>query len=366
MKKLFLLMMLLSISAKSFAAGMATHMVITEVALDKISDPELKALLKANRDAVLTGSIFPDTGNGYDYSLFAKKEQNYSRFTHQPEFTEAYLAEIKADCRAPFNDCQALVAHFMGAEAHNMEDGIFHTLFNDERERMDPLAKETSLDQSGDFILINWYRWCRNLPEYYVPADEVAEIFQKLGKDYKKTTIITGNQIHQAALAGECLLAPFEKAGLEKKLPWEIKNIYTAPGGIDYTAGIVADYWEALWLRLNGKDGQLALLNAVYPASGAEAIFPDTGIYLMFNQPVLTKTLNSSSIILTGPDQGAVNGIVRNQNKNRSELTIFSEFIPESPLQPATTYAVVLTTDIADPAGKSLSQNYSWKFATLK
>ncbi len=366
MKKMALLMILLALGGRVFAAGMATHMVITEIALDKISDPELKALLQANRDAALTGSIFPDTGNGYAYSPFAREDQNYSEFTHLPEFTEAYLAELKADCRAPFADCPQLLAHFMGTQAHNMEDGIYHTLFNDERERMDARAMETNLDESGDFILINWYDRCRNLPKYYVPADKLEKVFQKLGKDYKKKTIVTGNQVHKDALVGECLLAPFEKASLEKKIPWEIKNIYSAPGGIDYTAGIVADYWEALWLRLNGKDDRLALINAAYPASGAEGIPLETRIYLMFNQPVLTGTLNSSSIILTGPDQKPVQGTVRNQNKNRSELTIFSEFIPGASLKPGAAYTVVLTPGIIGINGKSLLQNYSWKFSTLK
>ena len=52
------------ISSRAFAAGMTAHMFMSEKAMELVSTPELKALLHSQKNAVMAGSIFPDTGNG--------------------------------------------------------------------------------------------------------------------------------------------------------------------------------------------------------------------------------------------------------------------------------------------------------------
>ena len=115
------------------AAGMTTHMFMSDVALDKISDPELKALLKSQRDAVMAGTVFPDTGNGLKFSGWPEK-YNFGPVAHGQPFLEAYLAYIKENCSQPYSDhCQLLIGHESADELHHVwvivddqHDSAFH------------------------------------------------------------------------------------------------------------------------------------------------------------------------------------------------------------------------------------------------
>ena len=44
----------------SSSAGVSTHFGMARAAIEKVSDPELKALLEDNKDAVMCGEGFPD------------------------------------------------------------------------------------------------------------------------------------------------------------------------------------------------------------------------------------------------------------------------------------------------------------------
>ena len=124
MKKLAVAAILIClVSSRAFAAGMTAHMFMSEKAMEQVSDPQLKALLKSHSNAVMAGSVFPDTGNGLDY-VFLPGYDNYSSEAHRLEFLAAYGAYVNSSCRQPYSDhCQLLVAHYLGTCAHVVRTG---------------------------------------------------------------------------------------------------------------------------------------------------------------------------------------------------------------------------------------------------
>jgi hypothetical protein len=366
MKKIFVMALIIAcLPCQVLAAGMTTHMYMSDVALKQISDPELKKIMNDNRDAVLAGTIFPDSGNGLDFTLGYSKKDNYSGVTHWPPFTEAYLAYVAANCSRPYSDhCRILIAHFLGTCAHNLEDGPSHNMFQKTVFRKDPGSKhKVDMDSGLDYVLIEKYHRGSVLPKYVVPYDDLVKVFQSMGLPYTRQDMVDGNRVHRAALFAERVVAPSYYASVKGKIPWAVENIITAPGGVDYTGAVVAKYWDALWLRINGRDPEEMIL-AVYPEPAATNIDPQSSLFLMFNRPVQTKTVNRGTVILTGPDQKPVNAEVDNQSDGHSELNIFTSIHPRAALKPGETYTVSLTSGIIDLHGKPLPENYSWKFTT--
>jgi len=365
MKKYFIaVLFFLTVATQSFGAGMTTHMYMSDVALSKISDPELKKILNDNRDAVLAGTIFPDSGNGLNYTIGYTKKDNYASVTHWQPFIEAYQAYVISNCRAPYSShCQMLIAHFMGSAAHNMEDGTSHTMFQRVAIRKDPGSKKADMDSALDFILIAKYQRGPVEPKYVVPYDDLVKIFQSMGLNYSKQSIIDGNRVHRDALIMERRAANSFYESHKKKMPWAIENIITAPGGIDYSGDVVAKYWEALWQRLNGKE-PADMIIAVYPEPGEKNIDPQTELFLMFNRPMQAKTINNKTVMLKDSGDSFVSAEIENHGEKFSELNIFTSIIPQKTLKPNETYTATLTTGIMDLHGKPLPENYSWKFTT--
>jgi len=365
MKKYFIVAILfLAVASRSFGAGMTAHMYMSDVALQRISDPELKKILNDNRDAVLAGTIFPDSGNGLNYTVGYSKKDNYAEVTHWHPFLEAYLNYIKSNCQPPYSGhCRELIAHFMGTAAHNLEDGTSHYILYRIDERMDPTGAKTDMDMASDFILIEKYRRGPVLPKYVVPYDDLMNIFKSMGLNYTKQGMIDGNRVHRGALFAERVIARSRYETIKRKNPWIVENIITAPGGIDYSGQVTAGYWDALWQRLNGKEPADMVL-ATYPGSGELNIDPATELFLMFTRPMQGKTINTSTVVLQDRDRKPVETVVKRSADQISNLTVFAIITPKNPLQPEESYSAALTTGILDLNGKALRENYSWKFTT--
>ena len=345
----------------ALAAGMTAHMYVAEEALGRVSDPELKSLLGSEKGAVLAGSIFPDTGNGLR-ALGYPAKYNYGDLTHSSYFLETYLSYAQANCRKPFDDhCRLLIAHMMGVDAHHVEDRTYHTIFMESVERID--QRHRDLDSLGDMILINSYHRAKVLPCYRVPYQDLNEIMQAMGEDVTEGRIRTGNQAHRAGLLGERLLALFQRKAA-RELPWMAANMYSGPGGIDYSATALARTWEALWLRLNGRGDEVKHVAAVFPEPGETAAATQDKIYILFAQPMLAKSLAGWSFTVRDREKRIVPGAVWNHGEDHGELTIYSAFAPWAPLAACASYTVHLSAEVLDLNGKPLPKEYSWSFQT--
>src|SRR6478609_146058 len=113
-------------STPAGAAGVTTHPWMAAQAIDKVTSPQLKALLKANKDYVRAGAHFPDSG----YAL----SNTYGEEAHWQRFHDAYAAQIlkHTECTnlaAPNGPCAKMVAFLMGMIGHGMGDEVWDWLF---------------------------------------------------------------------------------------------------------------------------------------------------------------------------------------------------------------------------------------------
>ena len=75
-KTVFAVMIFVVAVGQSIAAGMTTHVFMTEKALQDLEAPELKQLLEARRNILFTACNFPDTGTANDYIPGHKGQPN--------------------------------------------------------------------------------------------------------------------------------------------------------------------------------------------------------------------------------------------------------------------------------------------------
>jgi len=351
---------------QAWAAGMTTHMFVAEEAIPRVRDPELKSILIAEKEAVLAGSIFPDTGNGLRFAGWPEKD-NYSSVTHGMAFLESYLAYVKSSCARPYDEhCRLLLGHLMGVAGHDVEDGTYHETFDWYVEEMDLRGKGADMDSEGDMVLIEKYHRGKALPRYRVPVDDLVKIFSSLGLPYTRNEIKLGNRMHRAGLFLERSYAPLVYESNKKKLAWTMDNMYSGPGGVDYSAELLARFWDALWFRLNGKDELVQPIAGVFPQDGSTGLPRNAEIYVMFAKPMSRASVNVSNFVLQDAAGNFVKGRVKNHGEKFDRLVIFSSFAPWSFLKPGETYNASLSSGITDLTGKPLPAEFNWSFTVAK
>ena len=389
MKKFIFAVLLGSLASLNvFAAGMTTHEFITETALKNLADPELKQVLKSHRNVLLTACNFPDTGTANRYLPGQKEKPNYGGITHWPVYTESYLAYIGANCHAPYDRrCIRLIDHFMGLAAHDMEDQAFDELFLAKAAKVAAPEMFWMVDATSDFVVLAKYdRWA-HVPVYVAPVKDLSRIFSDMGLDFSEANIVSGHIVHQIATVGERPVSFFSYLPLKKRMPWISSHIYAAPGGVVFAAGVIDEYWEALWQRINGKGGAIKPVIASLPAAGASDVPLDSEVNVFFARGKISASITPASFLVRDGAGKLVEGKIRNSGKFTGDE---ANFVPSAPLLPGRTYTVILTTGIEDLdgpqdmckrfnekggcvsdghyvlRGKPMSAEYSFSFTTAK
>ena len=109
---------------EALANGQTTHIWITLHALEHLPEGELKELLtaEANRDALVSGSMFPDGG----YAV----NDGYGETAHWEPFQLTLLDWIRANQAAPYTDeGERYVAFLLGLSSHGMADQTFDAMY---------------------------------------------------------------------------------------------------------------------------------------------------------------------------------------------------------------------------------------------
>ncbi len=347
----------------SSAAGVSTHFGMARAAIEKVSEPELKALLEDNKDAVMCGEGFPDFGTAVSYGTFHKKKFTYGSLAHKPEFVEAYFDYVKDKCGPGGPDCDRLIAHFLGTAAHSWQDDLYDELFMNKAEALDPDGKDKH-DLWADELFVVKYDPLHVTPRYYLPKDDLVNVYKSMGQDVTKKDLKIGKAYHWtgAAVLRSLALVPYPTYA--KKMSFTKANIVTHPGGVDHTSAVTADYWEILWKRLH-DDGGDELVLATWPVSGADDH--------AYNQKSLYSRV--SVFFMTGMDQASINEssfYLEDQDGNQVPATYrikhdhdnFAALIPAIDLGPGKSYTAVLTKDVQDMKGNNLKEAYSWTFTT--
>ncbi len=106
-------------------------------------------------------------------------------------------------------------------------------------------------------------------------------------------------------------------------------------------------------------------VTSVSPTNGAVGVSVSTAVVVMFSKPMDPMSINTNSISVRGPGGALVPATVV---YNPSALEVTAVLTPHSPLNPATTYTVVVTngvTGVRDVGGVELADVFSASFSTV-
>ncbi len=349
------------------AAGPATHILMTERAVEKVRDPELKALLSENLEALVSGSLYPDFGRALGFLPFQGRKTDFGFAAHHPVFIDAYLSHVSGKCSPPFTGCPELVAHMMGCAAHGMEDQVFRELF---KNRASPAGGGKSnpdshdLDTSVDMIVLSEHERLNAAPKHYLPGDDLVKIYRDMGLEVEIRNIEAGMRMHQRAYRAEAALASSFYGNDQQRVSLTPDEVYGLPGGIEHAAGVAARYWEVLWGRLNGGGLWDGIVVATWPEDGATGYpadhsSPDGGVAVFFSRAMLPKSFNENAFLLRDDQGSPVKG-----NFTKSDYGSMIAFRPLEDLKPGAAYTATITTAVKDLEGNLMPESFSWTFNT--
>jgi hypothetical protein len=282
-------LLLLGASApRAHAAGIVTHAWMGLEAIDRVTPPDLHALLDAHRDQVRAGAEFPD--GGYSTRALGTPGGDYGEEAHWQRFIDAYVAQIRADAScAPLTDpagpCAPAIAHLMGAAAHGMGDEVWDWLFEPNGPgfgesylppALSPFVGPGGLEAQFDIVAIA--RFARPVgPTPVIPdRGKIAAAFVAVNRaDIDPAAFDVGESFLDVERSVEAGWAPQHIAALERAMPWTRAHVVTSAGGVHFAAAAIAGYYESLWGQLLGA-AVPTRVSAVAPFDGQTNV-PATG-----------------------------------------------------------------------------------------
>ena len=271
------------------AAGITTHAWMATTAVDKVTVPQLKALLKANIGQVYAGAQFPDSGYlpGNTYGEEAHWQRFYDSYAH--------IIMTKPGCGAltnPTGPCAAEIAHMMGAIAHGMGDEVWDWLFEPESVDLNeyylPAAFGSYADAGGqelqmDIAAIGLYGRVNPVAPPIPSKPDILAALDAAGFHGATAAQLDFGQLAQSVIhRAEANLAAAHTTPLRAAMPYLSANLVTEPGGVDFAARAIAAEWESMWGRLLDNRPSLSSnepstkVSVTYPADGQRRV-PATG-----------------------------------------------------------------------------------------
>ena len=302
-------------------------------------------------------------GTAVDYGTLHRKKFTYGSQAHKSDFVEAYFDYVKDKCGAGGPDCERLIAHFLGTAAHGLQDHLYDELFMNKAMTFDMGGKDKH-DVWADEIFVVKYDPLHVTPRYYLPKNDLVNVYAGMGQDVSKNDLKTGKFYHWLGAAGLRSLALVPYPTYSKKMSFTKANIITHAGGVDHTSSVTADYWEVLWKRLHDDGGEERVL-ATWPEPGADDhAYNHKSLYsrvsVFFTTGMDKSSINQNSFYLEDKDGNRVPATYRINHDHDN----FAALVPAVDLEPGKTYTAVLTTDVKDMKGNSLKEDYSWDFTT--
>jgi hypothetical protein len=109
----------------------------------------------------------------------------------------------------------------------------------------------------------------------------------------------------------------------------------------------------------SSPDTTAPTVSATVPANAATGVAINQTINATFSEEMDPLTINTASLLLTGPGATAVTGTVGYNVPSK-----IATFTPSSNLAPNTLYSATITTGAKDLAGNPLASGMSWSFTT--
>lgn len=389
------------------AAGDTTHALMADRSRGYVRTPALAALLQANRDAFLSGALYPDSG--YWTSGAGVPGGDYGEVSHWEGFINAYVAHVRAktECSSvadPQGPCAPMIAHLLGAAAHGMGDEVwdwmFEPLVTDHGERPDhPVASGdplgsvppgsliNSIEYAMDMIAISDHWLWAEIPHSAPPVEDLVAVYHDVGRDdITPEAILAGHALETAILGAERVGAIVDGERVRRQMPWSASHFYSESGGVIDAARAISGYLEGLWRKLTVPPG-------VHPAPEVVAVHPEhgeTGVPWKWfwdgvarTSPgpatgggdnrviaVLSNSVDPNSVsgglVLLAPDGSAVAPLPGFPKAGPwgPDGTHTLLFYPAVDLEPCAVYTAVATAALKDHAGAGLRHEFTWSFDT--
>jgi len=231
------------------AGGGITHMLLAEETIPYITDLTLRNLLSDNLDAYRVGAYYPDSG----YT----KKSHYGEDSHWDPFIYAFADYIQEKYSVPELQNPRLVAFLFGCASHRVSDEIIHGTFYPESAREDFNGDYEKAHKYGDIgidleLVIDKNQWHTHPKTWWIPVDDLVNIYQRMGKSYSREEIIWGNTVTYTVNYAERLIAAPAYLGLQWKMPWTSRHYYDWPtGNMQMDEAAITEYQMELWKQLH-------------------------------------------------------------------------------------------------------------------
>lgn len=355
---------------------------MTERAITLVQNQELRDLLERNADSVKFGSWFPDWGQYIGHP--------FADLSHRADpFLFAFLDYLSGPEVRYAEDYPRLVALFMGAAAHIIQDQYYDTLFLETLKRVD---SGLSGDMEMGIINIARQGYLRLRIEPYLPEFDLAEVyraaggFDAVGVDSRTFSrdLRSGVRIQFLQLRALKLLSFLASGLMAREMPWGARSVMDAPGGIMDAARVTARFWEALWLQLSGMAPSLIVTS--YPArretlASEKSEDPFGRVTLVGSRPLVPEAFGPDAVLYIGGDGSVVPGMVTDRASASkeakspsgdypgaeifgadSEGALVVQCVPPAPLTPGRDYLLHIRPGGYGNRGERLVQAYRLPF----
>ncbi len=350
------------------ANGNYTHLWVAMDAVSHLEDAELAKLLSDPGlfEVMRNGSNFPDGGYAMD--------DNYGEIGHWEPFQTLYLEWIRDTYGPPWSDeAKVHIAFLMGMAAHGLTDQLFDGMY---LERHYVFDENSASGEWGNIDGVTDVCFAARmgpmeLPEAWVPADVMADLFAESGHPVAPATIETGQ-----SLVGVAVMYTndkrTEKATLESFMtlyPWACGHVDdpSVPGSPISLGVPVARYMEVLWARLNGAEGFGQPLLGTWFSTGEpfnqprDSGSPDSWVSFAMPRGLDKSTVTYTSIAVAGPDGGTHLVTLQLYYGNASHLV---NIRPTQDWVADTDYTVTISAPLASWNGIELEGTREFQFAT--
>jgi MYXO-CTERM domain-containing protein len=292
----------------AWANGQTTHVWITREARQLVADGALGDIVRdpSLEAALVHGTMFPDGG----YPL----GHPYGEAAHWEPFQGAYLAWIRRTYGPPYDSQEARqhVAFLMGLASHGMADQTFDAHYQDRSQTYDGAlgwAAGESMDEATDFEWA-WLTGPQEVPERWVPAATLVEVFGERGIDVDEDTLDAGQDLLELAVNLVGLGGQVE-AGLTRHreaFPWATTHLQdpALPGTPAREAEVIALYWAEVWGRLYDLQPEDLILHTAPAAGGwvpsTDPDSPDSRISITFRRSLHSDDIVPEAFLVEGPD----------------------------------------------------------------
>ncbi|MBI2601628.1 MAG: zinc dependent phospholipase C family protein [Deltaproteobacteria bacterium] len=247
LRKMSLLLCLISFSPQSLASGMFAHSIMGKFAVARLKSFKHKMFLKLNYTAYQNGVIYPDVG------YQSKLKVDWGEWNHFATFLNAYMRHIRNRCAGNMGSlhCHKMLAHYMGSFTHSVSDFNFDHYFVTAVAKHtfggDMTKAQTYTDSHMDVIVLTEHRFHIMPLRPWAPYADLFEVYKSRNKPVPYEEI--KRCVNSWVLTREAFtsMAGIVAHPLKFESPWAAKNYMTAKGGVYDTAKVVAGFLDQMW-----------------------------------------------------------------------------------------------------------------------